>query len=310
MSEERGAIHGKDGPSRYGAVETVDGGSSTGKSPDVQVTQEIHYYNVNSWGHIKHKFREAFAEFLGTFIFVTFGISSIAQAVLSDGANGNLFTISVGFGIGLALAIAVSGSVSGGHLNPAVTITLAVFRRFPWLKVPIYTIAQTLGGFVAAAVVYTNYASAISNFDGGERKVAGVNATAAIFATYPVEFISTANAFFSEALGTFFLLIVILAVTDEKNHPISKFHAPFSIGLALTVIIVALGYLTGASLNGARDFGPRLFTFFIGYGIKVFSANHFYFWVPLVAPIVGGLTAGLVYDGLIYTGKSPLNVHH
>ncbi|CAG8445309.1 7064_t:CDS:1 [Funneliformis caledonium] len=298
MAEERGAIN-KSGPSNYGATETNEGGSS---SDDVIVIQR------QGWQFIKYKFDDIFAEFLGTFVLVSFGVGSIAQTVLSKGENGNWITIALGFGLGLALGIVVSGAVSGGHLNPAVTITMAVFRKFPWIKVPIYITAQTLGAFVAAAVVYFNYVSAIDNFAGGDRSVTGQNATAGIFATYPQPFMSNLGAFFSEALGTFFLLLIILALTDERNAPTARIVTPLTIGLTLAAIAISFGYETGFSLNGARDFGPRLFTFFVGYGVKVFSEHNFYFWIPIVAPIVGGLVAGLVYDSLIYWGdKSPLN---
>ncbi|CAJ0855233.1 15324_t:CDS:2 [Entrophospora sp. SA101] len=103
----------------------------------------------------------------------------------------------------------------------------------------------------------------------------------------------TFGSFFSEALGTFFLLLVILAVTDERNELNIKPVAPIIIGLALATIALSLGYETGFSLNGARDFGPRLFTFLVGYGVEVFSTSCFYFWIPIVAPVVGGLVAGL-----------------
>lgn len=299
MAEER-AI--KPGSSGYGSIEA----SGDNATPTIAVGEP--HPNVHGWRAIKYKFREPLAEFLGTFVLVSFGVGSIAQTVLSEGKNGNWLTVALSFGFGLALAISISGHVSGGHLNPAVTITLAVFRKFSWLKVPTYILAQTAGSFVAAAVVYTNYGQALDNFDGGHRNTTGPTATAGIFATYPVGFINSPGAFFSEALGTFFLVLVILATIDERNTPTSKFSAPITIGLALTTIALAGGWETGFSLNPARDFGPRLFTFFAGYGVKVFSLDHFYFWVPLVAPVFGGLAAGFVYDSLIYTGsKSPLN---
>jgi len=303
MADERGAIN-KSGPSSsYGATED-NNSRGTGAPEDVIVIQ----VQDRGWPFLKLKFGEPFAEFLGTFVLVSFGVGSIAQALLSKGINGNWITIALGFGLGLALGIAVSGNVSGAHLNPAVTITLAVYRKFPWIKVPVYILAQTFGAFIAAAVVYVNYVSAIDNFAGNLRSVTGQNATAGIFATYPQPFMSNVGAFFSEALGTFFLLLIILALTDERNAPTSRIVTPITIGLTLTAIAISFGYETGFSLNGARDFGPRLFTFLVGYGVEVFSANGFYFWIPIVAPIVGGLVAGFVYDALIYWGdKSPLN---
>ncbi|KAG9295699.1 hypothetical protein G9A89_001716 [Geosiphon pyriformis] len=287
------------GTSGYGSIEGP--GEGAGKAAAGPQSTEIHQHDLHGWRGLKYRFREPFAEFLGTFTLVSFGLGGVAQFVLSRGSNGDWLTVALSFGFGLALAIAVSGSVSGGHLNPAVTITLAVYRRFSWLKVPVYIISQFLGAFVAAAVVYANYSSAISAYDGGRREVTGTSATAGIFATYPVDFIGVAGAFFSEALGTFFLLLIILAVTDERNTPTSKYTAAITIGLALATIALAGGWETGFSLNPARDFAPRLFTFFVGYGFQVFSASNFYFWIPLVAPVVGGLIAGAVYDGLIYT---------
>ncbi|CAG8854038.1 19924_t:CDS:2, partial [Gigaspora margarita] len=196
----------------------------------------------------------AFAELLGTFVFITFGLGSIAQAKLGEGGFGNWITISFGFGLGLACGIFVSGSVSGGHLNPAVTITMAAHRNFAWHKVPIYILAQLIGAFLAAVVIFSNYHAAILEFDGGKLSVIGSNATAGIFATYPQEFMSIGGAFFSEFIGTFFLLLIILAATDERNLPNTRTLSPLIIGLALTTIAISLGYETGFSLNGARDF--------------------------------------------------------
>uniref|UniRef100_A0A1D1XW34 Aquaporin-9 n=1 Tax=Anthurium amnicola TaxID=1678845 RepID=A0A1D1XW34_9ARAE len=308
MAEERGVINKSTPTSSYGATENNGGGGGSGEERGTGETADVIVIQDSGWHFIKYKFKEPFAEFLGTFILVTLGVGSIAQAVLSKGLNGNWITIALGFGLGLALGIAVSGTYSGGHLNPAVTITLAVYRKFPWIKVPIYITAQTLGAFVGAAVIYINYVAAIDNYAGDIRSVTGDKATAGIFATYPQPFMSIGGAFFSEALGTFFLLLVILAITDERNVPTARIVTPITIGLALTAIAISLGYETGFSLNGARDFGPRLFTFLVGYGIDVFTASSFYFWIPIVAPIVGGLVAGFVYDSLLYWGeKSFLN---
>ncbi|CAG8464959.1 17020_t:CDS:2 [Acaulospora colombiana] len=298
MDGERGALNGKSSSANYGTIDN-EAGSST------QQIQEVHI-DPHGWSFIKHKFREPFAEFLGTFTLVTFGVGSIAQTVLMFRYVDNAFDEEMSQYLHIFQYL--DAKKQGGHLNPAVTITLAVYRSFPWLKVPIYILAQTTGAFVAAAVIYLNYHSALANFDGGQRIVSGANATAGIFATYPAPFMGIIGSFFSEALGTFFLLLVILSVTDNvRNHPSTTIVAPLTIGLGLFTIAISLGYETGFALNGARDFGPRLFTFLVGYGVEVFTTSHFYFWVPLVAPVIGGLSAGFVYDSMIYWGKSPLN---
>lgn len=296
MADERGNLHNKSsGPSHYGATHNSEPTAASSSTP------EIHIHS-HGWRFMKYKYRKPFAEFLGTFILCVFGIGSIAQTLLSGGKNGNWITIALGFGLGLALALVISGNVSGGHLNPAVTITLAVYRKFPWIQVPMYIFAQTLGAFVAAAVVYVNYYAALKHYDGVAINKAG------IFATYPADFMNPLGSFFSEAIGTFFLVLIILAATDDvRNTSDSKPLAPITIGIGLLVIAISFGYETGFALNPARDFGPRFFTFLVGYGTKVFSASNFYFWIPLVAPVVGGLVAGFVYDSLIYWGESPLN---
>lgn len=299
---ERGQLSKSGSNAGYGAV-----GSSAQEDPEPTGPPADLYdpNEVRGWRGAKYRCREYFAEFLGTFVLCTLGIGGIAQTVLSRGFNGSWITIAFSFGLGLTLAIAAVGRVSS-HYNPAVTITMAVYRGFPLLKVPGYIFAQTLGAFCAAFVIFITYYEAIDQFDGGHREVKGENATAGIFATYPQSFNCWATSFFSEALGTFFLIFVILAVTDEKNREVAP-AAPFLIGITLFVIAIALGFETGFALNGARDFGPRLFTLLAGYGFKVLTADHWYFWIPLVAPVTGGLVAGFTYDFLIYTGRSPLN---
>ena len=115
---------------------------------------------------LKGTAREAAAEFLGTFILIAFGVGVVAQTVLSKEANGSFLGINIGWGLAVMLGIYVSAGVSGAHLNPAVTIALAVHRAFPWNKVVPYSIAQIAGAFVASAVVYATYREALFAFDG------------------------------------------------------------------------------------------------------------------------------------------------
>src|SRR5436189_4755791 len=132
--------------------------------------------------------RELFAEFFGTFILIVFGVGVVAQVVLSKGAAGNALSINIAWGLAVTMGCYVSAGVTGAHLNPAVTLALAVHRRFPWNKVLPYSIAQLAGAFVAAAVVYATYHEALAAFDGGIRQVVGPQATAGIWATYPQPF--------------------------------------------------------------------------------------------------------------------------
>lgn len=179
------------------------------------------------------------------------------------------------------LGVYVAGC-AGGHLNPAITFVNCLFRKFPWWKFPIYASAQVLGCFCGAAVIYGNYKSAIDEFEGGPgiRTVPGYSetATAGVFNTYPQPFLSKTGQCFSEIIASFVLVFVIFAMKDDANLgagnlvPLGLFFLIFGIG-------ATLGWETGYAINLARDFGPRLFTYFVGYGHGVWSAGDYYFWV-------------------------------
>src|SRR5689334_11993680 len=125
--------------------------------------------------------REALAEFLGTFVLIVFGTAVVAQVVLSGNANGTYISINIGWGLAVTMAIYVSAGVSGAHLNPAVTLALAVHRGFAWSKVVPYCLAQIAGAFTGALVTFVTYREAFDRFDGGTRLVTGAKATAGIF---------------------------------------------------------------------------------------------------------------------------------
>jgi len=185
------------------------------------------------------------------------------------------------WGIGVMLGIYVAGC-SGGHLNPAVTFVNCLYRGFPWWKWPIYACAQVSGCFCGAAVIYANYKSAIDEYEGGAgiRTVPGYSdtATAGVFNTYPQPFLSRTGQFFSEFVTSAMLIFVIFALKDDHNlgaghlTPLMLFFLIFGLG-------ATLGWETGYAINLARDFGPRLFTYFVGYGHEVWSAGNYYFWV-------------------------------
>lgn len=167
---------------------------------------------------------------------------------------------------------------SGGHLNPAVTLAHCVYRRFPWHKLPIYAFAQLLGAMLGALVVYFNYASAIDVFEGGVdiRTVEhAATSTAGVFATYPVPFLSTRGQFFSEFLSSAILMFCLFALVDAgvgNMMPIFLVFLMFGLG-------ASFGWETGYAMNMARDFGPRLVSYFLGYGTGVFTFGNGYFWV-------------------------------
>ena len=161
--------------------------------------------------------REAAAEFLGTFILIAFGVGAVAQTVLSRGANGSYLGINLGWGLGVMLGVYTAAGVSGAHLNPAITVALAVHRGFPWRKVIPFAAAQLAGAFAASVLVFVTYRDAFAAFDGGTRMVDGVTATAGIFATYPQPFLSLASGFVDQVVGTALLMTGVLALTDQRN---------------------------------------------------------------------------------------------
>jgi MIP family channel proteins len=194
------------------------------------------------------------------------------------------------------MGIYVSAGVSGAHLNPAVTLALAALRGFPWRKVPAYVLAQVAGAFAGGALAFVTYREAFDAFDGGARAVAGPLATAGIFSTYPQPFLSIAGGFLDQVVGTALLLGVIFALGDSRNQPPAPGTAPVVVGLLVVAIGMAFGFNAGYAINPARDLGPRLFTAMAG---EVFRAGHGWWWVPLVAPSVGGVLGGFVYDALV-----------
>jgi MIP family channel proteins len=243
--------------------------------------------------------RAVLAEFLGTFVLIVFGVAVVAQVNLGGGNNGQYLSINIGWGLAVAMGVYVSGGVSGGHLNPAVTVAAAVFRKFPWSRVAPYILAQTAGAFVAAAVVFFTYRDAFNHFDGGVRVVTGPLGTAGVFATYPQPWLSTFGGLVDQIVGTALLVGVILGITDEKNMPAPPGLVPIVVGLLVLLIGATFGLNAGYAINPARDFGPRLFTFLAGWGSGVFTAGNSWWWVPIVGPMIGGVIGGAVYQAAI-----------
>ncbi|KAF8195403.1 aquaporin [Pholiota molesta] len=254
--------------------------------------------------------REPFAEFLGVAILIIFGNGVDCQVVLSGktavaaAAKGDYLSINFGWAVGTAMGVWVSGGISGGHINPAVTIALATFRGFPWKKVPIYIAAQLLGGIVGAACIYANYFHAIDLFEGqGVRTLS----TAGLFSTYALPYMTNVSCFFDELLGTMVLLFVVLAMNDKKNSPPPSGLAPLVLFILILGIGASLGMETGYAINPARDLGPRILTAMVGYGSEVFTfRNHYWLWCPVLAPIIGALCATFIYDACLYTGDESI----
>ena len=251
--------------------------------------------------------REMAAEFLGTFVLVVFGVAVVAQVILSGQDNGQYLSINLGWGLAVTMGAYIAGGVSGAHLNPAVTLALAVHRGFAWSKVPAYCLAQLAGAFVASAVVYVTYYDALNHFDSGVRQIAGEQGTAGIWATYPQPFLNPFPAgMIDQVVGTALLMGVILALGDRRNFAPEARLGPVLVGMLVLLIGMTFGYNSGYAINPARDLGPRLFTAVAGWGPEVFTANQSWWWVPIVGPCLGGVLGGFVYDLLIGRHHPPL----
>lgn len=241
-------------------------------------------------------FREFVAECLGTFFLVTFGDASVAQSVLSKEEKGDFFSINWGFGMGAMLAVLICGGVSGAHLNPAVTLAMAIVGKHPWKKVLHYMAGQYLGGFLAAAVVLGVYSEGIYYYeDHVGNGTLNIGNTAGIFATYPYLWTTTLGGLVDQIVGTMVLLIAICAITDEKNMQISKPLIPLYVGFTFVAIGVAFGANCGYAINPARDLSPRIITLIAGWGTTTFTVNDYWFWVPIVGPHVGAILGVFIY---------------
>ena len=239
---------------------------------------------------------ELLAEFLGTFVLILFGTGVVAMVVLFPTRNpgevihGGFTNITLGWGLAVTMGIYIAGKISGAHLNPAVTLALAVFRNFPWSKVAPYSVAQTAGAFAAAALVYWNYAPAFHQVDPQLERTAGV------FTTFPAFPGLPQAGFLDQLIGTSLLLLLIFAITDEFNMPPGANLAPLLIGLVVVAIGMSFGGMHGYAINPARDFGPRLFTAVRGFRNNGLTDGARVWWVPVVAPLLGGLLGAAVYD--------------
>jgi glycerol uptake facilitator protein len=239
---------------------------------------------------------ELAAEFAGTMILILIGVGVVAQVVA--GGLGNHDSIAWAWGLAVILGVYTAGRISGAHLNPAVTLALAVFGGFSWRKVIPYSLAQTLGAFVAALLVRWNYSEVLAKVDPHHTR-----ATQGIFSTLPGNGslpVHEWGAFRDQVIGTAILLFLVLAVTDLRNSsPLSNL-APVVVGLIVVAIGMAWGTDAGYAINPARDFGPRLAEFFTGYGSAFRDQyGNLYFWVPIIAPLLGGLIGAGLYKALI-----------
>ncbi len=260
------------------------------------------------------------AEVLGTFVLVFLGDSFVAFAVSGSGGNGfkaGLLAAGFFWGFAVTLAIYVAGSVSGAHLNPAVTLSLAWRRGFPWSKVPGYIASQVVGAFVAAAAVSFVWNGLIVAAERAAKPVidrGGSNGieTGLIYSAnwphpglvgYTGKAITDLDPWWrgagTEIIITALLVMCILGIVEDRV-PSAANLAPIAIGFVVAALVGLFAPIEMASLNPARDFGPRLWMLLIGYGSNAIPGPNFNIWVTSVMPLVGGPLGALIYDTLIH----------
>ncbi|XP_077581863.1 aquaporin-7 [Stigmatopora nigra] len=251
--------------------------------------------------------RVGLAECLCTYVMMVFGLGSVAQVVTGQGEFGHYISINLGFGLGVAMGAHVGGNVSGAHMNGAVSFAMCAIGRLAWKMFPLYFISQLLGSFFAAGTIYAVYYEAIHDYCGGNLTTYGEKATASIFATYPAPYLSLFGGFIDQIFGTAILLLCLMALSDQKNKPPAVGSEPTLVGLLVLLIGISLGSNSGYAINPTRDIGPRLFTAIAGWGTDVFRAGNGWWWVPIVAPMIGGLLGAGLYMVLVELHHPPLS---
>ncbi|CAK4071429.1 unnamed protein product [Aphanomyces euteiches] len=245
--------------------------------------------------------RECLAEAAGTFILLAFVNGGLAQLTLGEGKTTNYTGAAITTGLAVMLGIHAAGGISGAHINPAVSIAMAFYGRFSWRNVPLYVISQCVGAFLGALIVYIVFYPAILAFDPDY----SVAKTASIFATFPMNAEYQMSAFVCELVTTGLLVFQFFALEDSANLPAHSAVKPLTIGLLVIALVLSFGMPTGVALNPARDFGPRVFMAMTGWGLDVFSAADYYFWVPICGPTVGAIVGGGAYMMVVSNHHSP-----
>ena len=238
------------------------------------------------------------AEFIGTALLIVFGNGVVANVVLArtKGNSSGWIVITAGWGLAVFVGVFSSQAFSGAHLNPAVTLAMAQAGKFAWAKVPGYVLAQLAGAFTGAMLVFAFYREHFKATDDANLKLV-------CFCTLP-NIRNLPQAFFCEVVGTFMLVLPVFLMTDAKiRFPTTSGYTAATIGLgtlgALPVgllvfgIGLSLGGTTGYAINPARDLGPRLAHALLPVPGKR-NSDWGYAWIPVVAPLLGGLLAAWV----------------
>lgn len=203
---------------------------------------------------------------------------------------------SVYWGIAVWMGVTVSGIVGKGHINPAVTLAMFIRQRIDFKRFLVYSVMQYIGAFIASAIIFGVYYDKLIEANNGSARF-DMGHLSQIFSTYPS--VGHITCLFDQVLGTGVLLFGIMAITDPNNFQIPQWAQPFCIGSVVSSIIAAYALNCGASINPARDLGPRILLLIGGWGKEAFSANSYYFFIPVVGPYVGAVVGMVIYEIVI-----------
>jgi glycerol uptake facilitator protein len=246
---------------------------------------------------------ELISEAVAMVIIIAFGDSVAAMYSLYDPSpyRQAYWGACIAWGLAVTIAIYTTGSVSGCHANPAVTLSLALYRKFSWAKVLPYCAAQTIGALLGAGIVYRLYLPVIESWNTVNHFTRATGGAAGVFFTHPGTGITTMHAFGDEIVLTAFLIFGIFAITEQYNEmaPKANFGA-LMIGFLVALIGASMGYLESWAINPARDLGPRFFCFMTGWGSSAFPSPQNYWWVPIAGPLLGAVVGGGAYQLLIH----------
>ena len=261
-------------------------------------------------------------EALGTFTLVFFGCGIIAIDLLT-GAGFQHWEIGLVWGTALAVGISFATGLSGAHLNPAITLALAIWRKQSGFKSTLmYVLSQLAGAVIAATLLYSLLSGAVGEFEavhGLKRGTPGSELSTMMFGEYypnpaltgqakrVLAGTSTGEALLAESIGTAFLAFVVFAVSARRRAPVAL--APVAIGTTLAIIISVLAPITQAGLNPARDFGPRLVSYFAGWGATAIPGPGGGFWIYIVGPLLGALLGGGLFELFFKPGDRPGNTN-
>ena len=239
---------------------------------------------------------EYIAEVLGTMLLILLGNGAVANVVLTGtkGHNSGWIVITIGWGLGVFVAVTVAGPISGAHINPAVTIGLALAGLFPWSQVAMFILSQVLGASLGAFLVWLFYRDHFNRTEDPETQLA-------CFSTGPA-IRRTASNLISEIIGTFVLIFVILYFAEPSmNIPgieVTKIGlgtlGALPVALLVTAIGISLGGTTGYAINPARDLGPRIMHSILPMKYKG-TSDWAYSWIPILGPIGGAAIAAVLY---------------